>query len=102
MIYPYYDGGRVAVFLAALFMGALTTALHRAVLERRMLACVVPASIGCTTVAMSFFGLSLVRDLRWLFLIVVSMVVVRRLLAPSETPAARRVEGWRAASLGRV
>jgi hypothetical protein len=40
-----------------------------------------------TTVVMSFFGLSLVRDVRWLFLLVAAVYLTRYVRASAARPA---------------
>jgi oligosaccharide repeat unit polymerase len=68
LIYPYYDFGLVGVILVPLALGALATWADRRVLLRGSVAALGVACIAMTTIAMSFFGLSLIRDVRWLVL----------------------------------
>ena len=93
MIYPYYDFGVVGVAVGALLLGALATWLEGAVLIARRVQLMPAACIVLTTVVMSFFGLSLVRDARWLFLLVAAVYLTRYVrvspdqLAPDTGPA---------------
>jgi oligosaccharide repeat unit polymerase len=96
LIYPYYDFGLAGLVAFACALGALATWLDRAVLLGRRVVLVPAGTIALTTIAMSFFGLSLLRDARWLYLVAVGCAVTRH-LAPG---AARPQDG--AAPVGRA
>ena len=79
LIYAYYDFGLAGVALLAFGLGAAATGLERAVRRPEYLGLVTAASIAATTVVMSFFGLSLVRDFRWIYLAVLALLVAPKL-----------------------
>lgn len=92
LIYPYYDLGVPGLVLFAFALGAVATALDRGVRKRTQLRLVAAASVASTTVVMSFFSLSLLRDFRWLYLIALAAVLTPRLIQANEVqtePASR-------------
>jgi oligosaccharide repeat unit polymerase len=89
LLYPYYDLGIAGVFLIGFGLGLGGTYLDASVMRRGRLAYVTPASLLLATIVMGFFGLSLIRDLRWLVLTVAAVAVtprVTRRTALRETP----------------
>jgi oligosaccharide repeat unit polymerase len=84
LIYPYFDFGLPGAIAAALLLGFGATVLERAVRLGQRLGLIAAASVGLTTIVMSFFGLTLVRDLRWTYLVIVAYVVTPKLLRRGE------------------
>jgi oligosaccharide repeat unit polymerase len=90
LIYPYYDFGLAGLVAFACALGALATWLDRAILLGRRVALVPAGTIALTTIAMSFFGLSLLRDARWLCLVAVGLAITPYVRA-GRAPRAERV-----------
>jgi oligosaccharide repeat unit polymerase len=80
IVYPLYDFGLFGLIAFAALGGFVATRLHDGVTRRGRLDLIPGAAIAMTTVLMSFFSLSLLRDARWLFLIAVSVALSRLVL----------------------
>jgi oligosaccharide repeat unit polymerase len=94
IVYPLYDFGVVGLIAFAVLGGFVATRLHDAVTRRGRFDLIPAAAIAMTTVLMSFFSLSMLRDARWLFLIAISvalsrLVLVREAAAPQGVRRAR-------------
>jgi oligosaccharide repeat unit polymerase len=89
IVYPLYDFGMVGLIAFAALAGFIATRLHDGVTRRGRLDLIPVASIAMTAVLMSFFSLSLLRDARWLFLIVVSAALSRLVLQREAAVPAR-------------
>jgi oligosaccharide repeat unit polymerase len=76
LAYFMNDFGDTGVFILPLILGAVAGGLHASVVFRQQLALIPAASIVMTTLFMSFFGFSLVRDFRYTLLAIVSVPVL--------------------------
>jgi oligosaccharide repeat unit polymerase len=73
LIYPLYDLGWFGLIALPLMFGMVSGRLHYAVVVSRRLELVPAVCIAMSSILMSFFSLSLIRDTRWLFLAVASV-----------------------------
>lgn len=77
LIYPLLDAGVVGLLVAPWLLGFTTSLLQARVLLRREPAAVPALAVLLTSIALSFFALSLIRDVRYLLLMVVAVPVDR-------------------------
>jgi oligosaccharide repeat unit polymerase len=77
LVYFLDDFGTAGVIVIPMLLGALTSLLHYQVRLRARSSLIPAASILSTTVVMSFFGFSLIRDIRYPVLAVASIFVLR-------------------------
>lgn len=84
IIYFFYDGGYLGIVAFGLLFGALTQFFDMQVLRRGVAAAIAPAAIMLTTLAMSFFGLTLIRDFRYLYAAAVGFVILNTLMPAAE------------------
>ncbi len=75
LIYPLLDFGYLGMVLYAFVFGGLCALAHTAVRFGRRLDLVPVASLLMASVTMSFFGISLLRDARWLFVVAVAFLI---------------------------
>lgn len=79
VIYLWYDGRLWGVVAGGLLLGAVSQMFHRRVQKMRRFEFLAVAALLMTTLAMSFFGLALLRDPRYLFMAAASVPILRRL-----------------------
>ncbi|MGO4601083.1 O-antigen polymerase [Terrabacter sp. 2YAF2] len=81
LIYPYYDWGFTGMLVFCLCLGFVAA---RADLRASRLGSASALALACifmSTLLMSFFGLALIRDFRYLFLGLAAVVILRSLRA---------------------
>jgi oligosaccharide repeat unit polymerase len=81
LVYGLYDFGPPGLVILPFALGLAGAWLHEQVRRWGRLEAVPLASVALTSIVMSFFGLSLVRDTRWIFLVVAAAALTPRLLA---------------------
>lgn len=86
IIYPYYDFGLTGVLVFSFLMGVFAGAVHRLLLLGHISLLFLGPYL-MTTLLMSFFGLSLLRDFRYVFLLLGAPFAVRRLYSRNSLPA---------------
>jgi len=77
VIFPFLDWGWLGVIVLLWFLGFAATFLSYQVKFRSKLVYVPLLSIGMTTIAMSFYGMSTLRDARYAILAITSLVIGR-------------------------
>ncbi|MGW0036412.1 oligosaccharide repeat unit polymerase [Gordonia sp. NPDC003376] len=93
LIYFYYDGGFIGVIVGGVVLGFVAGWADRAVVVRRFPEAVVLACVLGSTLGMSFFGLAMVRDFRYIFLVVVGAFISRYLTGTKSHRAREEVGG---------
>ena len=86
LLFAYYDFGFLGIILIPFLLGIVATAVDRQVRIQHRWALIPAAAILMTTVAMTFFSLTLTRDLRYDVLLLVAPFIGRRVLGQSRPP----------------
>lgn len=83
MLYFLYDFGWPGLVGLSFLLGMTATGVHRRVRAQADLRLVPLACVLMSSITMSFFGLTMIRDVRYLFLIAFGMIVHERLTESS-------------------
>ena len=79
IIYPYYDFGYPGIVLSGIVLGFAAGICHRLVMEKLITWLLPFACLGVATLAMTFFGLTLVRDFRYVVMCLFAGLILRSL-----------------------
>lgn len=88
VLYFYYDAGWPGVIAMSFAFGLGASLAHKAVVARRNFRVLPLASLLMTGVAMSFFGITVLRDFRYLFLALIGIWLQRCVEPPFATEGA--------------
>ena len=86
VIYLIYDYGVMGLVLGGVVLGLIVGICHRMVLVRLSVFFIPFASLGVATLAMSFFGLTLVRDFRYGVMCLFAALLLRALSKGVDSP----------------
>jgi len=78
LVYLLYDFGWLGIVVGPFVLGGATMMFHWLVIRDGRFVLVPAVAVGMTTILMSFFGLSLIRDFRYLTVVAAALFVTPR------------------------